>query len=254
MEKLQHTRSYQKAYLEDYDFEAVMVKARQRQILEILQDQKPSTILEIGCGPELLCGQARVRQLPFRQWLIVEPVPDFLKIANALARKEHRLGIIPGFFQDSIAAIEKVCCDAIDFIICSGMLNEVKLPQKFLKTIKMTLKPNGILHVNVPNAGSLHRRLGQAMNLIRHLQDKSKRNQSLRQYHNFDMALLKKTLESSGFSIVRSGGYFLKPFTHQQMAAIKKILTPKVLDGLWELGRQFPQWATEIYVNVKIKK
>jgi len=231
-----------------------MVQARQRQVLEVLLRQRPLRVLEIGCGPELLYPKAMALRFPIKQWIIVEPVKKFIQTADVLARKDRRLFIIPGFFENSLRAVREICPGPVDFIICAGMLNEVKTPKKFLTAVKMILKPHGILHVNVPNAGSLHRRLGQTMRLVHHLQDKSKRNKSLMQYHNFDMPLLKKTLQNSGFSILKSGGYFLKPFTHQQMADIKKILTPKILDGLWKLGKTLPEIATEIYANAKIKQ
>jgi len=254
MEKMEHTKSYRKAYRKDYAFEAVMVQARQKQVLEILTRKKPSKILEIGCGSELLCHKAIEAHLPFHTWVIVEPVKGFLKTARQLAQKERRLSVIPGFFEDSLPAIQDIDPGLLDFVVCSGMLNEIREPVKFLEGIKMILKPHGTLHVNVPNAGSLHRRLGQAMNLITRLEDKSTRNKSLMQYHNFDMPVLRSTLTGTGFSIIESGGYFLKPFTHQQMMAVRKILTQDVLNGLWHLGKDFPELATEIYVNAKIKK
>jgi len=254
MEKMEHTKSYRKAYLKDYAFESVMVQARQKQVLEILTRKKPSKILEIGCGPELLCQKVIKAHLPFHTWVIVEPVKGFLKTARQLARKERRLSVILGFFEDSLPAIQNIDPGLLDFVVCSGMLNEVKKPMKFLEDIKKILKPQGTLHVNVPHAGSLHRRLGQAMNLITRLDEKSKRNKNLLQYHNFDMPMLRRTLIESGFLIIESGGYFLKPFTHQQMTAINKILTRDILNGLWHLGKDFPELATEIYVNAKIKK
>ena len=73
------------------------------------------------------------------------------------------------------------------------------------------------------------------------------------QYHVFDIRSLKKTVSKGRFKIISSGGYFLKPFSHEQMDKIKHVLSPAMIDGLWQLGRQFPELATEIYVNAKLK-
>ena len=44
-------------------------------------------------------------------------------------------------------------------------------------------------------------------------------------------------------------GYFLKPFTHAQMESMASVMTPEVLDGLWHLGRELPDLASEIFVD-----
>jgi hypothetical protein len=56
-------------------------------------------------------------------------------------------------------------------------------------------------------------------------------------------------LASAGFSVRDSGGYFLKPFTHAQMESIAALMTPDILDGLWQLGRELPDLASEIFVD-----
>lgn len=48
MEKRQRIAEYEKRYMADYGFEAVMVAARQRLILEVLGRIRPKIVLEIG--------------------------------------------------------------------------------------------------------------------------------------------------------------------------------------------------------------
>jgi hypothetical protein len=38
------------------------------------------------------------------------------------------------------------------------------------------------------------------------------------------------------------------------MTAIKNILTREILDGLWILGKEIPELASEIYVNARVKQ
>lgn len=246
MENYQHAKSYSKAYQRDYGFEAVMVAARQRLVLEILRALKPRMVVEIGCGPVLLYDRACALKLPVKQWIIVEPCSSFLRSAK---EKNIPLRLIHGFFEEMADDVRTVVPQGADLVICSGMLNEVRNPGKLLKEAAQILAKNGHLHVNVPNSGSLHRRLGVVMKLIKRLPQSSQRNKRLRQYHVFDQESLHKLVCDSGFTIETSGGYFLKPFAHKQMQAIRPVLSKSVLDGLWILGRQFPELATEIYVN-----
>jgi hypothetical protein len=65
----------------------------------------------------------------------------------------------------------------------------------------------------------------------------------------FDLESLNRLVSQSRLEVVESGGYFLKPFTHQQMSALP-FLDDRMLDGLMRLGAELPDLASEIYVNV----
>jgi hypothetical protein len=58
-------------------------------------------------------------------------------------------------------------------------------------------------------------------------------------------------LAQTGFRVVDSGSYFVKPFTHAQMAAMLDtgIIDGSVLDGLDALARDLPGFGSEIYAN-----
>lgn len=250
MEKKKEARSYQEFYLKEYGFEAEMVAARQRVILEELAWAKPRRVLEIGCGPVLLYDRACRKKIPIHEWVMVDPCEAFTK---KVRRKNIPLLILSGFFEKEIDKIQAIVPQGFDFVICSGMLNEVRHPARFLRRVKKVLAKNGVLHINVPNAGSLHRRLGVAAGLIKRPHQIGRRNRQLMQYHVFSEESLRKVVRQGGFKIKSSGGYFMKPFSHAQMQAIgPKVLTRRVLEGLWQLGRQYPELATEIYVNAKL--
>jgi len=251
MENSGQTKSYQRAYRQDYGFESEMVAARQRLILELLKKRRPRRVLEIGSGPVLLYDRVCRERLPIKQWVVVEPCGDFVR---RLRPKTIPLKVFPGFFERMAGAVKTFSPQGFDLIICSGMLNEIRCPQRFLRALRPVMASRAILHVNVPNRGSLHRQLGVAMGLIKSPAQASRRNQALMQYHVFDLPQLTKILICSGFAVQESGGYFLKPFSHVQMAKIKAVLTRTVLDGLWVLGRQYPQFATEIFINAKLRQ
>ncbi|MFA5088879.1 MAG: methyltransferase domain-containing protein [Candidatus Omnitrophota bacterium] len=244
--------AYHRVYLNDYGFEAEIVQARQRMILDVLKILKPTTILEVSCGPELLYQRARASGIPIKKWVIVEADPKFSDMARRSLGKDKKVHVLHALFENAAAEIKRHCPEPIDLIILAGILNEAEQPRVLLETARELLSPRGKLHANVPNASSLHRRLGKTMGLIQNEKGLSERNTKFHQ-QNFDMDSFKKLVSDCGFRIEETGGYFLKPFAHHQMSAIKKILTADVLNGLWLLGRQYPDWSTEIYLNAKLK-
>lgn len=251
MEKHERIAQYEDRYLADYGFEAVMVAARQRLVLEVLGKIRPQVVLEAGCGLDMLASRAHKAGLPIEQWVIVEPSERFCAAARALKMGKTRVDVIHGFLEDATEAIRQRCIRAPDIIICSGLLNEVEEPEKFLKVARGLLGPSGTVHVNVPNAHSFHRRLARGMGIIQAENQLTERNVKLAQYRVFDFDSLIGLVQDAGFRVVEQGGYFVKPFTHAQMESMANVLSDEILDGLWKLGRAIPELASEIYVNLE---
>lgn len=251
MDKHERVAQYERRYLKDYGFEAVMVSARQRLILEILNRVRPRVVLEVGCGIDMLGERAHQAGLTAEQWIVVEPSERFFNAARALKMGTTRTDAVHGFLEDSTDAIRSRCIRPPDFIVCSGLLNEIERPEVVLAAAKGLLDPAGILHVNVPNALSLHRRLAKAMGIIRREDQLTARNLFLAQNRVFDFDSLVNLAQQAGFRVVEKGGYFIKPFTHAQMQSLGSLLSEDVLDGLWQLGREMPELASEIYVNLQ---
>lgn len=248
--KDERIKSYAGAYLGDYGFESVMVDARQRVVLELIAARQPGRVLEAGCGADLLCEKAIAQRAAFAQWTIVEPAADFAAVAEALAAKDARLAVRRGFFEDETAALLKNETK-YDLVIVAGLLGELADPGAVLRAAVAACAPEGLVHVNVPNAFSLHRRLARAMGLIKDEHEMSGRNHLLQQHRVYDSARLRADVEAAGLVVTDTGGYFLKPFTHAQMEDVTRLLGSSVLDGLWQMGRELPELASEIYVNAR---
>jgi SAM-dependent methyltransferase len=244
---------YTRAYQADYGFESVMVKARQRLILELLESKQPQVIVEVGCGNELLYERALDAGQSFSQWVIVEPSAQFADMARSAARPAAPCTVIETYFEGAADEVLRACFAPPDLVICSGLLHEVPDPAALLAAARSVLWGGpGLLHVNVPNAYSLHRRLARLMGLVANEHDLTTRNLSLQQQRVFDLPELENAVRATGFQAKERGGYFLKPFTHQQMSSLS-FLTPAMLDGLWMLGRDLPELASEVFVNAELE-
>lgn len=229
------------------EFESYQVKYRRRMVLEQIEKYKPHQILEIGCGMEPLFCWAKNKD-----FTIVEPSTDFCENAKKLAEMEKcNVQILQGFFE------ETKCSEKYDMIICSSLLHEVENPEKLLKQISATCTKDTIVHINVPNAMSVHRLLARECGLIQDVTDMSEKNQKMQQYSVFTMESLIKLVEKNevGFSVLDKGSYFIKPFTHAQMSKLMEhhIIDETILDGFYGLAKYMPDLGSEIFINCKLK-
>lgn len=253
-DKHERIRSYATSYRDGSDFESLLVRARQDIVLSLLRDLRPARVVEVGCGPDLLTARAfEERDIARRlsTWVIVEPADEFAQAAREDSRSRKQVTVVPGFLEDSVSAVARSCPEP-DLVLCSSLLHEVPDPTEVMGAIKSLATARTVVHINVPNALSLHRRLARAMGLIDDERDLSERNRTLRQARVMDLHSLTGLLRDAGFSVQLSGGVFLKPFTHQQMASLP-FLSDRMVDGLARLGEELPDIASEIWVNAAVE-
>lgn len=240
--------------MEDYSkkysvpsFENYQVLYRRKKVLEVIEHFAPQNILEIGCGNEPL-----FQYVKNSRFTVVEPAQKFFDNAVALANGSERINCIHGFFEDVVKEIS----DDYDMILCSGLLNEVEDPNGLLRAIVRVCNKNTLVHINVPNANSMHRLLAKEMGILQSVYDFSQNNIDLQQHYVFDCKELRKITKSNGFEIMEEGSYFIKPFAHNQMFQMmeKEIISEAVLEGLYKFVKYMPEFGSEIYVNCKLKR
>lgn len=250
MGKEKRINQYQENYLSQYGFEAQMVKYRRQLVMERLNAIKPRTLVEVGCGSELLYQHYFQAAGAVDQWVIVEPGSEFYGIAAKCGLPN--LAAIQGFFEEAIPQIKALLPTPPDMIIISSVLHEVASPRELLRAAQSIMGEQSVLHVNVPNATSFHRMLAKSMGLIDDVKVLSTRNFELSQQRVYDAASLRTDIEASGLAVVNEGGYLVKPFTHAQMQAITPDIGEAVLDGLYQMGKAHPKLASEIYLEARM--
>ena len=242
-------QAYEDAYASDYDFELVQVRYRREAVLRSLHAHRPRSVIEIGCGLEpLLPHYIASGGFGIDRWVVAEPADTFILAAEAVAAKQPIMTVVRGFLEEVAASIVAMYGRA-DMVICSGLLHEVPDQMALLKAIRAAMSDDGLLHVNVPSATSLHRRLAKALGLIKSLHDASTRNIAMQQCRVYDLSTLRSDLRAAGMRPVECGGIFLKPFTHSQMKRVVHVLDEDVLPGLAVLGQEFPELASEVFVE-----
>lgn len=248
---IKRIQNYEKTYTDNYAFEAVMVHYRQQILLELIANLKPRSVVEIGCGQELLYDHVCKTDSDIESWVIVEPASLFSAIASKKAKSDSRLVVINDFVETAVDRVKNSLTGPLDLCIISGVLHEVENPSALLEAVSKIFSDETIVHANVPNAYSLHRRLAKAMGLINKEHELNSRNHALQQYTVFDNQIFQRLFKNAGFTITSCGGYMIKPFTHEQMTAVQEVVTDEMLTGLYKLGQEFPDLAAEIYITAR---
>ncbi len=241
---------YADDYARDYGFERWQVEYRRRAVLQHPAAGQRGCVRDGGCGLEPLFVAAPAA----RRWHVVEPSAAFAASAREHARMRPEVEVIEGFLETSLETLVEVRARAsFSLIVVSGVLQEVPDPAAFLGAIRVLCTPETIVHVNVPNAQSLHRTTAVAMGLLADVHQQSARGATLQQRVVYDADSLQHDVRRAGFRVVASGGILLKPFEHARMLAAMEagILTTAHLDAYAALGEQYPALASEIWVHLQ---
>ncbi len=240
-------------YTKVYDglpFEKIQVEFRRKKVLEQIMKYKHDRMLEVGCGLEPLFTYFD----DFSEMTIVEPSSEFVNKAHKMIDEKYTKGdfsveIIQGFFEEKCAQISN---KQYDVIIISSLLHELENPKRILDATYGLCADNTVVHINVPNAKSLHRYLAVEMGLIDSVYEKSAQQIKLNQHTTFDLESLIMLIEECGFSVIEKGSYFPKLFTHAQMQKLvdEKIINGEMLEGMYKMSKYLGEYGSEIFVDV----
>lgn len=245
--KQQEIEAYQSAYTAS-NFEVIQAQYRKRLLLELLETHQPKRILEVGCGWDTIANSWQ----GFEHLCIVEPGSEFANKAKQDTAHNNKVKVIQHFLEDATEILR----DDYDLILLSSLLHEVPDAEALMLSAKALCSAHTLVHVNVPNAKSMHRLLALEMGLIDTLYAPSELQKTFKQPRIFDLQSLKTLADLTGFEVVSEGSFFMKPFTHAQMHSLAQtgFANQAMLDGLWALTKHFPENGSEIYINLKRKE
>ena len=162
---------------------------------------------------------------------LLKKIPDYKNII-----KIHSL------FEDYEAGID------YNTIVMGHVLEHIKEPVPLLKKIRTWLADDGVFLVSVPNAKSIHRMVAVEMGMLESIYTLNSRDKELGHYRVYDMEKLKSDVLEAGFSIVESGGIFLKPLSNKQ---IEDNWTNEMIDGFYNISPIFKEFCAEIFLVCK---
>lgn len=189
-------------------------------------------VLEVGCADGFMTGLLASH---YKNVDTVEGKKEFIAIINKRKPKNVRI------FHSLIEEFEPK--KRYDDIIMARILEHIQNPIMVLKKVSNWLKPKGRIHIIVPNANSLNRRIGQAMGMIKKRTDLDKHDLEAGHRRVYTRSLMERHLNLAKLEVVFETGIFLKPLSNKQM-----LLWPKeIIDALFIVGKDFPEICTEIY-------
>jgi 2-polyprenyl-3-methyl-5-hydroxy-6-metoxy-1,4-benzoquinol methylase len=225
-------------------FEGIQLAYRRKLVLSEVKRYSPKYLLEIGCGLSPLFTNLS----PDIVTTVVEPALEFFQNANQLAKKYPNTQVINSYLEEF-----KINQLSYDMIVLSCLLHEVPNPGVMLSSVAELCSNETVVHINVPNAMSLHRLLAVAMGIIPDPMTLSETQILMQQSKTYDISSLTSELSNAGFQVVDQGSIFIKPFTHRQMQDLvdKKFLTREMLAGFDELTKWLPEFGSEIWVTAR---
>ena len=180
-------------------------------------------VIELGCGKGVLTE--RLAQT-CQKLIIVEGAEANIAFVSNKLNRHSNLEFRQSLWQDFDYAGD----DISDIVFFMGLEHlDHKNALSVLRQVKSFLKPDGRLHVVVPNARSLHRRIACCMNLIKDVHELSDRDRLLGHTRVYDKEMLLNELKECGFDILHWEGIFLKPFPNEIMISLNE----SVIRGLY---------------------
>lgn len=193
------------------------------------------------------CGRAAALELGSADGLMTEElVKHFAKVAVVEGAKKN-----VDWVRQHLPDVEVHHCLFEDFdttsryqdIIAARVLEHLDDPVSVLAQMKKHMEPGGRIHIVVPNADSLNRKLGLAMGILSSLDQLTERDVNAGHVRVYRKDLLMAHIRAAGLRVQELTGTFLKPVSNAQMVGWDH----NVLEGLFALSDELPLYATELY-------
>lgn len=138
--------------------------------------------------------------------------------------------------------------ERVDIVLGNHVLEHVDNPVEVLLQSKNWLKETGYAIFSVPNADSLHRKIGVKLKMLKtryHLNDQ---DILLGHQRVYDQEMLLRDVESAGYKIIEVGGFNLKLVSQNQM----KDWSQDLIRAIFEVSRECPpDICSNLYVVCK---
>ena len=196
-----------------------------------------TSLLELGIGHG---HSARHFVRHFPRHVVVEGSPKMIDRFRALDGTGS-IDVVQAMFE------EFTTTEKFDVIVMGFVLEHVADPARILRRYRDFLTPRGSLFVTVPNAESLHRRLGHEAGLLDDLMQLSDADRQLGHHRLYTVASLRQAVEQAGYRVDTVEGLLLKPITTAQIKALH--LPDSVLQAMLKVGVAYPDLSAGLLIQ-----
>lgn len=124
----------------------------------------------------------------------------------------------------------------VHWLLGNHVLEHLDDPVQLLRRSHRWLAPDGRAVFTVPNATSLHRRIGVAMSLLPDVHALSPQDERVGHKRVYDLASLKADLAHGGYEVLETGGFNVKLVSQAQM----RDWPPELHDAIYQVSRSCP--------------
>lgn len=241
-QKSEDRLSHYETHYSNLPFENHLRRYRVKKLLETIAMYPHRRILEIGSGPVPIFSSFS----DFEKMVIVEPEKQFYNMVSKEALMFNNVCVINSHIE---RAYEEMKDQSFDFIIIGGFLHEISNVTEVLKAVRELCSRDTVIYSYVPNANSLHRLIAFKMGLIDSIYQKSEHDEIFDRQSVYNKNSFNELMSTHKFKVIDSGSYFLKPFTHAQMADLinRNIISEALLDGLERVIEFLPDMGAELW-------
>ena len=201
------------------------------------------TFLELGCAT----GESTLSLLKFASTI---DVVEGSKINIDVTKKKLDLlpkhNTIVNFYKNFWEEFDYKDDYYTDILLFCG-LEHLDNPGLVLKRLYGALKPGGRLHIVVPNAHSLHRKIGVSMGLLKEIHELNERDKMMGHKQVFDISTLIEIVRSNKFNVLDWRRVMLKVLSNIQMQKLYRD-NPSLIQAFFEVGRDIPDKCAELYL------
>jgi 2-polyprenyl-3-methyl-5-hydroxy-6-metoxy-1,4-benzoquinol methylase len=236
----QDTKEHKYAYGFDFD---VMHPYMIRSFAPFFQ---PGSLLELGSYQ----GDFTRRLLPYFDDITCVEASD-----EAMGVARHHLGDRVTFIN---AVFEQVNLPKrYDNIILTHVLEHLDDPVRILKRINEEwLSENGRFFLVCPNANAPSRQIAVKMGLISHNAAVTPAEATHGHRCTYSLDTLERDAVAAGLNVIHRSGIFFKALANFQWDRLLQtdIISPAYLEGCYQLGQQYPDLCSSIFLLCKSGK
>jgi len=139
--------------------------------------------------------------------------------------------------------------DRVKVILGNHVLEHVDNPVDVLIKTQHWITPDGVAIFSVPNADSLHRRIGVEMGLLNDIHELNSQDHLVGHQRVYDKEELERDIRASGYEICEMGGFNLKMLSQKQMVD----WSPELISAVYRVSRECPiDFCSNLYVTCKL--
>ena len=226
-----------------YEDNAIILNQYIKLISDTIKSNDLDSILGLGIGHSIVTN-ALISLSESETLSNVEIIEGSNEVINQFKDKHAVLpasmNLIHGFFENYESSKK------FDGIEMGFVLEHVDDPLFILRHFKKFLNHQGKFFIAVPNAESLHRRIGVGAGLLQRIDTLSPVDYELGHKRYFTLSSLLDMIKMADLKVEFVSGLMLKPVTTSQMNKLN--FSPDIIEGMNKVALEFPALSNAIYV------